>query len=290
MSMLKKVLLKTKLRTLTLLAPKRAGKLATELFIKSRNQSNPYRKAFTPMGARAVPIYTDNGKVKQAYLWGGDDGDIVLLVHGWGADCASMFSFVPYLQRAGYRVATFDAPAHGSSEGEFASMMEYQRACEQVIRQLGPVTKIISHSLGGIIATAVAARTPNIEQCVLISAPYSLVDVLAIWSRGFMRLSKKIEDRIFAELLEMNGVPVQHWTIGLHSKNLDMPTLVIHDENDPIVDLSHLSRIANAFRSSSTKVTKGFGHIKILSNKDVLQEAADFVSMKNESTLGEAIA
>ena len=116
------------------------------------------------------------------------------------------------------------------------------------------------------------------------------MDVLAIWSRGFMKLSKKIEDRIFAELLAMNGVPVHHWTVGLHSKHIGVPTLVIHDEDDPVVDLSHLSRIADAFASSSTKVTKGFGHIKILSNKDVLQEAADFVSMKTELTLGEAIA
>ncbi|MFL0804904.1 MAG: alpha/beta hydrolase [Agarilytica sp.] len=287
------ILTKAKLKTLTLIAPTSAGKLATSLFIESRNAANPYRKSFVPMGARALSVNTGCGKVKQVYIWG-DKGDVVLLLHGWGANCASMFGFVPSLQKSGFRVATFDAPAHGSSEGEFASMMEYMQTTREVIDQIntdvGPVTKIIAHSLGGIIATAVSARMSKIEQMVLISAPYSLVDVLNIWASGFMKLSQTIENRIFSELLKMNGVPVQHWTIGLHSKHVKIPVMVIHDDKDRIVNLTHLSRIASAFKFGSTKVTHGFGHFKILSNREVHQSSVDFFNRHQTELLGEAIA
>ncbi len=293
MAKLKTVLTKVKLKTLTMIAPRAAGKLATDLFIESRNAANPYRKSFVPMGARAIPIKTSGEKVKQIYVWG-DKGDVVLLLHGWGANCASMFGFVPSLQKSGFRVATFDAPAHGSSEGEFASMMEYMQTTQEVIDKLntevGPVTKLIAHSLGGIIATAVSARLSKIEQMILISAPYSLVDVLNIWASGFMKLSQTIENRIFSELLKMNGVPVQHWTIGLHSKHVDVPVMVIHDDKDRIVNLTHLERIASAFKLGSTKVTHGYGHFKILSNREVHQSAADFFEQYQTELLGEAIA
>ena len=124
MSNIKRSLGKLRLKVLSTIAPKIAGQIATKLFTQSRNEANPHKKAFTPAGAKAIPIQDPKSKVKQIYLWG-DEGEIVLLVHGWGAECGSMFGFVPKLLKQGYRVATFDGPAHGSSDGEYSTMWEY---------------------------------------------------------------------------------------------------------------------------------------------------------------------
>jgi pimeloyl-ACP methyl ester carboxylesterase len=275
---------KAKLSILSVLTPIAAGKLATGLFTQSRNAANPHKEAFTPMGAKAIPFEDKASKVKNIYVWG-DEGDIVLLLHGWGSDCSSMFGFTKSLLDEGYRVATFDAPAHGSSKGESATMYEYMVAANTAIKSLGAVRKVVAHSLGGIIAIATAAQNKGIDQVILVSAPFSLLDVLDIWSKGFMKLSDRIRERILAELLVLNGVPVSYWDIGLHGKELNIPIHVIHDEHDPVVNVSHSRRILNVLRKVSCQYTKGLGHAKILLSKDVHKEVAGFFREVNSQPI-----
>lgn len=281
--------LQTKLDLLSLLAPKKAGKLATELFVQSRSASNPRKEGFTPIGAKDIALEDRNNRVKNIYLWG-DSGDIVLLLHGWGADCSTMFGFVRSLTRQGYRVATFDAPAHGSSEGEIATMFEYVETTKKVIEQLGDVKKVIGHSLGGIVSVAANAMNPQIEQLVLISTPFSLMDVLNIWCSSFMRLSKDIKHRILDELLEVNGVPVSYWDVGLHGQTWEIPIMVIHDKKDPIVSYAHADRIASSLPSTHLRTVEGLGHIKILMNRDVHQEVVNFFEEFSKSKVPQNLA
>lgn len=275
MSNIKRSLGKLRLKVLSVIAPKIAGQIATKLFTQSRNEANPHKKAFTPAGAKVIPIKNPDSKVKQIYLWG-DQGEIVLLVHGWGAECGSMFSFASKLLKQGYRVATFDGPAHGSSDGEYSTMWEYVESTKMVINQLGDVTRVISHSLGGIVATAASAGNKQIKSLTLISTPYSLMDVLNIWSGSFMQLSSRIREEILAQLLIDNGVPVSHWDVGLHGRNWNVPVQVIHDNDDPVVSSTHATRIANALPQAHTRLFNGLGHVRVLSNGEVHNAILEF--------------
>ena len=270
-----------KLQVLSLLAPKVAGKIATQLFSQSRNEANEFRKALTPMGARCEKISSPDHRVENVYIWG-DSGDIVLLVHGWGANCSSMFGFVQPLLDDGYRVATFDGPAHGCTPGEYATMWEYVTAAKDVIQHLGDVRFIVAHSLGGIVAMAAAAGDPKVERIALISAPFSLMDVLDIWSGNSMKLPTGIRERVLAQLLEDNGVPVSYWDIGLHGKDWTKPVYVIHDEDDDVVGSNHADQIKQVFKDSKLSLTQGLGHAKILMNQNVHNLVNDFISQKSE--------
>ncbi|MGI2029239.1 alpha/beta hydrolase [Endozoicomonas acroporae] len=272
------------LRLLSYLAPPLAGRLATRLFAQSRNEANPHSKALTPNGAKAIALNKEQVRVKEIYLWEGPDksnkeGDIILLVHGWGANCASMFGFVEPLLTQGYRVAAFDAPAHGSTEGDYTTMAECVAATTAVIDRLtdvGPVRQVVAHSLGGIIAMAACAPRDDIRQMVLIATPFSLLDVLDIWSRGFMQLRPGIRQRILKQLLVDNGVPVSHWDIGLHGADYPWPVKVIHDKDDKIVSHSHAHRIAKALGDTDVHTTEGLDHFRPLINRDVHQQVVDF--------------
>lgn len=268
MSDLRRLLRKARLQTLSVIAPKMAGKIATRLFTESRNEANPYRKAYTPMGAKAIPVKDPSSRVKQIFVWG-DSGEIVLLVHGWGSECGSMFGLVQKLLKQNYRVAAFDAPAHGSSEGTYSTMSEYVEATRAVIEQLGDVTRIIAHSLGGLVAMAAASGNSQIKSMTLIATPYSLRDVLDIWSGSFMKLREKVLEEILAQLLKDNGVPVSHWDIGLHGKQWAVPVHVIHDNDDKVVNSRHAEKIARVLPQATTTLFDGLGHVKVLSSADV---------------------
>lgn len=94
MSNVRRFLGKLRLQVLSVIAPKKAGQIATKLFTQSRNEANPHRKAFTPIGAKAITISDPTSKVKNIYLWG-DEGEIVLLVHGWGQNVAVCLVLFP---------------------------------------------------------------------------------------------------------------------------------------------------------------------------------------------------
>lgn len=267
-----------KLAALSYIAPPVAGKIATQLFSQSRNEANPYRKALTPIGARKCTISSQVHRVENIYLWG-EKGDIVLLLHGWGANCSSMFGFVDRLLAEGYRVATFDGPAHGCTPGEYATMSEYVAATRHVIEHLQDVKYIVAHSLGGIVAMAAAAQSPGVEQLVFISSPSSLLDVLDIWSGNFMKLRSSIRERILKQLLADNGVPVSHWNIISHGKNWHKPIQIIHDKNDEVVGCDHANKLNKALHSSDVFFTEGLGHVKPLMNPLVHQKVVDFLRM-----------
>lgn len=289
-------LAKAGLKILSVIAPPIAGKQAARAFAATRNDANPQRKAFTPIGARAIGVTNAQSKVNNIYMWG-KSGEIVLLVHGWGADCGSMFGLVQPLLNLGYRVATFDGPAHGASEGNRTTMAEYVLATREAIEQLeseqleshskGKVSKVVAHSLGGIVAMAALKHYPAIRQLALISAPCSLTDVLDIWSKGYMSLSKRVKQHILAQLFKDNGVPVSHWDITLHGQAWQGDALVLHDEQDPIVHPRHAARIAKILPNSTLALFSGLGHVKILTDKSVHHTISAFFqssSVTNELT------
>ena len=275
MSDRQKMLRQFKLRTLSAIAPTYAKRYATQLFTESRNEANLYRPAFTPMGAKVIPFHGADGKVQQIYSWG-DHGDYILMVHGWGSNCASMFGFVPSLLKLGYRVATFDAPAHGSSLGTYSTMSEYVATTKAVMAKLGVVRHIVAHSLGGIVALASARENRDVNAAVLIATPFSLMDVLDIWSGSFMNLKPWVRQGILDQLLLDNGVPVSHWDVGLHGGSWQVPVHVIHDQTDIIVNYSHAQRIVETLPMATHEHTEGLGHIKILSNPNVYQQVVAF--------------
>ena len=275
------------LNLLSYLAPPIAGRIATRLFSLSRNETNKYREPLTPIGAKAIPLSQVNGSIKNIYLWGDSNGSqdkrgIVLLIHGWGTNCSSMFGFVQPLLENGRRVATFDAPAHGSTRGNYTTMTEWVEATKAIIDRLsleGPVNAVVAHSLGGIVCMAACSKRDDVRQLVLLAAPFSLTGVLDNWSRNFMKLRPTIHKQILKNLLQDNGVPVSHWDIGIHGKEWSQRMDIVHDVKDPIVDSSNAHRISNALSDAKTNVhiTQGLNHFKVLTNKKVQELVANAI-------------
>lgn len=260
-------------------APGVAGKWATSMFLRTR-QRRADSAAHAPAGATIKRLDSPAG-IADAYVWG-KSGPIVFLVHGWGADTTAMCSLVRPLRRRGYRVVAFDAPAHGSNDGRQTTMTRFVAGVRDVLERFDPesdVRALVGHSLGGLAAVAAlsaARRAP--DRLVLISAPSCLNEAL----RSFVshwRLSRKVEDRIRAELKRSHGVPIEHWDMRTLATPGRFPTLVVHDRNDSFVPSEEARAVAAAVGGSvRTVITSGLGHARILADPEITALVSSFVA------------
>ncbi len=164
----------------------------------------------------------DVGGRKISYAGGGQDGDVVLLVHGYGGDRNSWL-FLQEPLAARYRVYALDLPGHGTSakdvgagpagtagpegqagpEGPLGVLAD---AVTGVLDALGAErAHLVGHSMGGAVALAVAARDPaRIASLTLIAPSGFGLEINAGYLRSFAdaqtrRELKPVVGQLFAD-------------------------------------------------------------------------------------------
>lgn len=271
--------LRAGLRTINLIAPPLAGKLATNLFLRTRSgrpRSNP-----PPLGATTLDINVPG--LGDIHVWG-KEGPWALLVHGWGADSRTMFAMANRLQQEGYRAVTFDAPCHGSAPGGTrTTMTDFTAAVRELLQQLKEVKLVVGHSLGGIAAVSAMEGSITPERLILVSTPCDLPLVLERWA-SFFHLPPALIQRMRQQLLLRNGVPVDYWNLRERGKQLACPTLVFHGDQDVLVPPIEATHVVNALPKASARIEAGLGHHRILMNRHVLDATATFADLQPYDT------
>src|SRR5260370_8004934 len=105
------------------------------------------------------------------WCWG--SGPTVILIHGWEGYAAQLTHFVGPLVDAGFRVVSFDMPAHGSSTGRQISVFDMSRAIRAVGEVFSPTRAGIAHSLGRPPSTPPPTDAFNVQPALLLSPPPS---------------------------------------------------------------------------------------------------------------------
>src|SRR5579871_2666521 len=104
-----------------------------------------------------------------ATVWG--DGPPVLLAHGWGCRRTHWGAFIVPLAKAGFRVVSVDAPAHGDSTGQFADVASFANGLLETGRELGPLAAIVGYSFGAGASALALSRGLVAERAVFLSGP-----------------------------------------------------------------------------------------------------------------------
>lgn len=258
--------------------PSTAGRRATDIFGYTRTFNKKPPKDVTPLGARRFAIKDVPG-VTHGYLWG-ESEKTILLVHGWGADSSSMYSFVRALQKKNYRVAAFDAPSHGVSPGTLTTMTAFKNAVRGAINSLGGVDGIVAHSLGCLSSIAALSDMPGVrpvQSMCLLAPPCTLPAVIKRWSNGFLQLNDQVMREMYAELGRRNSVPVEYWNITTLGKQLETPLLVLHDPQDTVVPFCESEQIAKSLAIAKLELAPKSGHVRILSDARVVERVAQFL-------------
>jgi pyruvate dehydrogenase E2 component (dihydrolipoamide acetyltransferase) len=151
-------------------------------------------------GGSAEPIVetAEAGGRKIRYARAGQDGDVVLLIHGYGGDRNSWL-FLQEPLAAGRRVYALDLPGHGTStkdvgDGSVDLLADAVLGVLDAIEPSGASVHLVGHSLGGAVAAAVAARDPGWVRSLTLIAPAGFgAEINAGYLRGFAEAQTRRE-------------------------------------------------------------------------------------------------
>lgn len=206
----------------------------------------------------------------------GNGGKKVLLVHGWSGRGTQLFKIAQTLVQNGYSVVSFDAPAHGKSAGNSSIMLEFIESIKEIDKKFGPFESAIGHSLGGMALFNAVKDGFEVRKLVTIGSGDVVKDIISEFiskiklkqSTGLL-LSKYFEKKYHKTM--------DSFSAYLSAKEVTIPVLVIHDENDEDVPLYAAIHIHKQLQNGSLLVTKKLGHRKILGDENVILKTIDFI-------------
>jgi pyruvate dehydrogenase E2 component (dihydrolipoamide acetyltransferase) len=194
--------------TIALIAPAEVGDDALDAAVA---EARAVIDAGVPDDAAGAPELqtADVGGRKISYAGAapeGEEGEVILLVHGYGGDRNSWL-FLQEPLAAKYRVYALDLPGHGTSAKDVGdgTLGVLADAVTGVLDALGAGrAHLVGHSLGGAVALAVAAGDPGRIASVTLIAPAGFgSEINAGYLRGFAdaqtrRELKPVIGQIFA--------------------------------------------------------------------------------------------
>ena len=202
----------------------------------------------------------------------------ILLVHGWSGRSTQLAAFIPPLLEKGFRVVSFDAPAHGKSTGKQTTLYEISETIEALQAKHGPFHSAITHSFGGPCLAVAMKHGVSAGRVVNICPPAHTRDMIDKFT-GMLSINEKTKQRLIAQMEENFGKHVwQDTSMPLNISELDIPALVIHDTDDIDVPWQEGQVIADAWKDAKFISTSGLGHRRILRDPEVIDSTVEFIS------------
>lgn len=196
-----------------------------------------------------------------ALRWG--SGPTVLLMHGWEGRPTQFAALIKALVKAGYGVVALDAPAHGRSPGQEATVVHFAHALLEAANELPPLKAVIGHSMGGasvLLATQLGLRA---EAVVSIAAPSRILTMLRRFA-SYMGLPAQARAHFVRLIEEKAGMPAGKLDVAQYQ--LDYPGLVVHAADDPVVPFSEAELIHQAWFDSRLLRLEEGGHHRVLAD------------------------
>lgn len=223
-------------------------------------------KLYIPNINKEIVVYQYGQSVKK-----------VLLVHGWSGRGTQLVKFADALVNRGYSTISFDAPAHGKSPGNATIMTEFIASILEIDKQFGPFEAAIGHSLGGMALLNAIKKGFKIDRLTTIGSGDKVKDILddfvaklELKSEYSLHLQQHFENK-YKE-------PMENYSAYLAAKEIEIPVLVIHDENDYEVPVEASIHIHDHLQNGELLITQHLGHRKILGNPFVIEKTIEFIT------------
>lgn len=258
------------------ISPKLATLFAAKLFVTPTKYKIPKRelhmeqksiqsKLFVPLLKKNIVIYNYGKSDKK-----------ILLVHGWSGRGTQLVKIADEMLDLGYSTISFDAPAHGKSEGKTTIMTEFIASILEIEKQFGPFEFAIGHSLGGMSILNAIKQNLNVKKAVIIGSGDIIQDIIDDFIKK-LQLKPKI-GLLLKNHFERNfGEPMENYAASFSAKSVTVPVLIVHDKNDDDVSVKAAYNIHGNLKYSTLLITEGLGHRKILGESKVIETVKGFI-------------
>ncbi len=198
---------------------------------------------------------------------GPDPAPGVVLIHGWESARDRTLPHAQVLHAAGFHVLTLDVRGHGANPPEALPMSvgEYAadaRAGVAALRRRPDTTRIalLGHSMGAAGSLVAAVHNPDVAAVVAVSTP---ADPYRLTRQTFRLARLPIPDPIAWPLAWLTTrvylEPRRHSVASISAtravREVEAPVLLVHGDEDVVVPIAHLARLARARRSARPELT-----------------------------------
>lgn len=260
-------------------AEREAPRLGARLAVRMWMTIPPAAKA--ALGEPST-VLTDGENRFVASSWGA--GPVVYLLHGWGGHRGQFGAFVQPLVAAGFQVVAVDALGHGESgPGRYGKgrglMPDFIAALEAAVRRFGPPHGVIAHSLGAsaaAVATLEGFPSGRLVLIAPISSPLSALDIFAKW----VGIGPRVRAEMPRRIERIARIPMARLDIVSRAAECEElpPALVIHDTGDRTVPFDTGVLVTAAWPGARLERTQGLGHLRILADPAVVDQAVGFIA------------
>ncbi|MFQ6113240.1 MAG: alpha/beta hydrolase [bacterium] len=192
----------------------------------------------------------------------------IVLTHGWGRSAQQMLPYAQFLHKAGFHLILYDVRGHGDSDpvefvtisrivADLDSMIDYAVNRPEVdSRAVG----LFGHSMGAAASILQAGRDSRVRAVASSSGFADFADLttqMLRWRRlpafPFRFLIQKFwEKRAGVALSSVN--PIEQ------IKNVSVPVLLLHGDQDRVVTPDQLEKLFQNANSAETYVINGKNH------------------------------
>ncbi|WKL43931.1 alpha/beta fold hydrolase [Flavobacterium sp. ZE23DGlu08] len=271
------ILLTSKL--ISFISPKLITLFAAKLFTTPIKHKIPKRELEMDRNSiqKLIPVPAIDKEVV-LYQYGKSKRKI-LLVHGWSGRGTQLFKIADELLKAGYSTISFDAPAHGKSPGKTTIMVDFIATILEIDNQFGPFEAAIGHSLGGMSVLNAIKKGLKVNHAVVIGSGDIVEDIMDDFVAK-LELKPIISTLLRLHFEKKYQEKMNSYSAFLAAKEIAIPVLVIHDNNDPEVPVKAGIHIHKYLKNGELLLTDGLGHRKILGNHKVIEKTVQFIQNK----------
>jgi hypothetical protein len=254
------------------IAPKTTKNILLKRFFKpSAYALTPLEREYLEKGT-PFRIHVHDQEIR-CWKWGRGPG--VLFVHGWNGRGVNFVYFFEALINAGYSVVTYDAPAHGYSDGLATNYFELSDAVRSLLdpsRGLG-IQGVIAHSIGAsAVINCISKDTPSID--VALIAPALKLKEILFNSFNQHGIPEIVYQDLVAEMEAYYGYDVHQDNPYVLAKTISSKMLIVHDKDDRTIPYLDSKTLAGKTDHVALHTTQGLGHKRILRDKKVV----DFIT------------
>lgn len=226
--------------------------------------------------AKKEKLYIPSIKAEiQVYIYGYSKTR-VLLVHGWAGRGTQLVQIADKVLENKMMVVSFDGPAHGLSSGKRTNMFEFIESIKAINKKYGPFDSAVGHSFGAMSLINAEADRLKLNKLVTIGADNSIPLIFQYFVEK-MELKPIIAVKLERLFEKKYHIKLDSLTSEHKAERVRIPTFVIHDSDDKIVNVSSAIAIRQNLKKGELLITNGLGHHKIFKDKVVIQRIIDFI-------------
>lgn len=263
-------------KVLETISPSLATQFAIKLFTTPMRHKLPKREVEMDKKSTQNSLTIPGiNKDVMIYKYGNSEKKI-LLVHGWSGRGTQLVKIADEFLKLGYTTISFDAPAHGKAPGKTSNMTEFIAAVHEIEKQYGPFEYAIGHSLGGMTVLNAVKRGLKVKKAIVIGSGDVVEDILNDFVIK-IGLKPNIAKRMKSDFEKKLGETMNSFSAYIAAKEISIPVLVIHDEDDHDVPVTASQHIYKHLSNGQIMITKDLGHRKILGDSKVIKKIVEFI-------------